>query len=61
LETHLGWAGKVLGNQLQTMIDEQFSPDAKSSKQFKKVLYGKDLHDMIDDMNDSRSDSCCKN
>lgn len=39
LETHLGWAGKVLGNQLQAMIDEKFSPDA-IKKQFKKV-YGK--------------------
>jgi DNA-directed RNA polymerase subunit beta len=51
LETHLGWAGKMLGNQLQTMIDEKFSPDA-IKKQFKKV-YGKDLHDMIDNMSDA--------
>jgi DNA-directed RNA polymerase subunit beta len=51
LETHLGWAGKVLGNQLQAMIDEKFSPDA-IKKQFKKV-YGKDLHDMIDGMSDA--------
>jgi DNA-directed RNA polymerase subunit beta len=51
LETHLGWAGKVLGNQLQTMIDEQFGPD-KIRKQL-KVLYGKEIHDLIDDMNDS--------
>ena len=27
LETHLGWAAKELGNQIQEYIDEHFSPD----------------------------------
>jgi DNA-directed RNA polymerase subunit beta len=51
LETHLGWAGKGLGTQIQKMIDENFGPD-KIRKFLKKIYDHKDLNDIVDAMSD---------
>jgi DNA-directed RNA polymerase subunit beta len=50
LETHLGWAGLRLGNKIQKMVDDQYSPD--KIREFFKKSYHSDLHEMIDGMSD---------
>ncbi len=51
LETHLGWAGKELGQQLDDIIEREFSPKALRTKL--KDIYGtsetKKLIDNLDD------------
>ena len=42
LETHLGWGGRVLGEQLQRMVEERFSPDAIRERL--KQVYKGDEH-----------------
>ena len=51
LETHLGWAARGLGEQIQKMIDEKYSPDA-IRKDLKKVYDSKEMQDMLDGLPD---------
>jgi DNA-directed RNA polymerase subunit beta len=51
LETHLGWAAKGLGEQLQRMIDEKYSPD-NLRKELKKIYDGKEMGELLDGLND---------
>jgi DNA-directed RNA polymerase subunit beta len=51
LETHLGWAARGLGEQIQSMIDEKWSPDA-IRKDLKKVYDTKEMQDLLDDLPD---------
>src|SRR5947208_205782 len=47
LETHLGWAARGLGEQIQRMIDEKWSADAVR-RDLKKVYDTKELSDPLD-------------
>lgn len=47
LETHLGWAGRSLGVQLQKMLDEQTEAE-KLKAQLKKVYHRDEDHEKID-------------
>jgi DNA-directed RNA polymerase subunit beta len=47
LETHLGWAARGLGEQIQKMIDEKWSGDA-IRKDLKKIYDTKELSDLLD-------------
>jgi len=47
LETHLGWAARGLGEQIQQMIDEKWSADA-IRKDLKKIYDTKELSDFLD-------------
>jgi DNA-directed RNA polymerase subunit beta len=47
LETHLGWAARGLGEQIQRMIDEKWSADAVR-KDLKKIYDTKELQELID-------------
>src|SRR6266850_3372049 len=49
LETHLGWAARGLGEQIQQMIDEKWSADA-IRKDLKKIYDTKELHDLLDQL-----------
>src|SRR5690349_17202829 len=51
LETHLGWAARGLGEQIQKMIDEKWSPDA-IRKDLKKVYDSKEMHELLDGLPD---------
>ena len=47
LETHLGWAARGLGEQIQKMIDEKWNADA-IRKDLKKIYDTKELADLLD-------------
>jgi len=47
LETHLGWAARGLGEQIQKMIDEKWSPDA-IRKDLKKTYDSDEMKTLID-------------
>jgi len=47
LETHLGWAARGLGEQIQKMIDEKWNADA-IRKDLKRIYDTKELHDFLD-------------
>src|SRR5437660_1717178 len=47
LETHLGWAARGLGEQIQTMIDEKWSADA-IRKDLKKIYDTKEPDALLD-------------
>src|SRR5256712_4869850 len=49
LETHLGWAARGLGEQIQKMIDDKWSPDAVK-KDLKKIYDTRELHDLLDQL-----------
>ncbi len=49
LETHLGWAARGLGEQIQKMIDEKYSADA-FRKQLKRVYDSDEMKALIDDL-----------
>src|SRR5438094_3472864 len=51
LETHLGWAARGLGEQIQAMIDEKWSPDA-IRKDLKKVYDTKEMQELLDGLAD---------
>ncbi len=51
LEVHLGWAARGLGEQIQKMIDEKYSPDA-IRKDLKKIYDSKEMQEMIDGLPD---------
>ncbi len=47
LETHLGWAARGLGEQIQQMIDEKWNADA-IRKDLKKIYDTKELSEFLD-------------
>src|SRR5881296_787183 len=51
LETHLGWAARGLGEQIQKMIDEKASPEA-IRRDLKNVYDSKEIHDLLDGLPD---------
>jgi DNA-directed RNA polymerase subunit beta len=50
LETHLGWAAKGLGEQLNTMIEEKGFTDAKLKARLKEIYKSKPLQKMVDEL-----------
>ena len=51
LETHLGWAARGLGEQIQKMIDDKWGGDAVR-KDLKRIYDGKEMHDFLDGLPD---------
>jgi len=51
LETHLGWAAKGLGYQIQRFLEQNYSPDALR-KQIKSVYGSKDIAEYVDGCSD---------
>jgi DNA-directed RNA polymerase subunit beta len=51
LETHLGWAARGLGEQIQKMIDEKWGPDAVR-KDLKKIYDSKETQQLLDEVPD---------
>ena len=51
LETHLGWAARGLGEQIQKMIDEKASPEAVR-RDLKKIYDSKEIGDLFDGLPD---------
>jgi DNA-directed RNA polymerase subunit beta len=47
LETHLGWAARGLGEQIQKMIDEKWNGE-NIRKDLKKIYDSKEMHDLLD-------------
>jgi DNA-directed RNA polymerase subunit beta len=47
LETHLGWAARGLGEQIQKMIDDKWNGD-NVRKDLKKIYDSKEMHDLLD-------------
>jgi DNA-directed RNA polymerase subunit beta len=53
LETHLGWAARTLGRQMNAEIEEQGRPDASAiRKTLKEVYPAKELSEFIDALSD---------
>jgi DNA-directed RNA polymerase subunit beta len=53
LETHLGWAARELGNQIQTELEENGRPNVEALRKTLKDLYGsKDVGEFIDALTD---------
>jgi len=59
LETHLGWAAKSLGEQLERYVVEKFGPDALR-KELKKLYDDKKFHEFIDAVKDPDVVSLCR-
>ncbi len=51
LETHLGWAARGLGEQIQKMIDDKWGADAVR-QDLKRIYDGKEMHDLLDALPD---------
>lgn len=51
LETHLGWAAKELGRQLNEYLEREFSPNALRRK-LKEIYTSKEVRRLIDEMSD---------
>ena len=51
LETHLGWAAQGLGDQIQEMLDNHFSPEALRKK-LKEIYDAKDVQKWITEAGD---------
>ncbi|QRN93782.1 DNA-directed RNA polymerase subunit beta [Archangium violaceum] len=58
LETHLGWAAKGVGEQLQRYIDENYSGE-NLKKQLKTVYDDKAFGDFVDGLSDDEVKSLC--
>ena len=64
LETHLGWACKEFGNQMNILINENQKKYEKNEKlsNFLKQIYGKEIfEDKIDNLNKSEFKDLCEN
>jgi DNA-directed RNA polymerase subunit beta len=59
LETHLGWAARSMGEQLQRFVEEKYSPEALR-KELKKAYDDKAFHEFIDQVKDSDVTSLCR-
>ncbi len=51
LETHLGWAARGLGDQIQHMLDTKYSPD-NVRKELKKIYDSKEMGELLDGLPD---------
>jgi DNA-directed RNA polymerase subunit beta len=51
LETHLGWAAKELGQQLNEYIEQEFSP-ASLRKKLKEIYESREIRRFIDELKD---------
>jgi len=51
LETHLGWAGKELGQKLNEIMEREFSPDVLRSK-LKDIYDSAETKKLVDNMDD---------
>ena len=51
LETHLGWASKTLGNQINQMVEDEFSPSAIADK-LKRAYDSPEFSKFIDTLSD---------
>ncbi|MCB0272796.1 MAG: DNA-directed RNA polymerase subunit beta [Bdellovibrionales bacterium] len=58
LEVHLGWAGRKLGDQIQKMVHEKFSPD--KIKKYLKDSYDGSLHELIDSLSEKEIINCAR-
>jgi len=58
LETHLGWAARCLGEQLQRFVDEKYSPE-NLRKELKKLYDDRAFHEFIDQVKDQDVVSLC--
>lgn len=52
LETHLGWGARALGEQLQRMVDEKYSPEVLRERLMKIYQGDKDLEGVIKKLED---------
>jgi len=52
LETHLGWAARVLGEQIQWMITEGGYSPANIRQQLKSIFQREETHHLVDELND---------
>ncbi len=52
LETHLGWAGYLLGKQLQEMIDEQKRAIGEIREFLKRIYKRGAVHDLVSNLDD---------
>ncbi|MDF1565018.1 MAG: DNA-directed RNA polymerase subunit beta [Deltaproteobacteria bacterium] len=52
LETHLGWAAKQLGRQIEDMLEASFDA-AAMKKKLKRIYDTKSMQDLIDDLSDT--------
>ncbi|MGI5863373.1 MAG: DNA-directed RNA polymerase subunit beta [Myxococcales bacterium] len=59
LETHLGWAARSLGEQLERYVEENYGPDALR-KELKKIYDDKSFHDFVDSVGDEDVVSLCR-
>jgi DNA-directed RNA polymerase subunit beta len=59
LETHLGWAARSMGEQLQRFVEEKYSPEALR-KELKKAYDDKAFHEFIDQVKDADVTSLCR-
>ncbi len=60
LETHLGWAAKGLGWQIQKFLDENYSPDALK-KQIKSIYNSREVDEYVDGCSDEEIIDLAKN
>ena len=51
LEIHLGWAGKVLGEKIEKMIQENFAPE-QMRKSLKRIYNSERVNEWLDQMSD---------
>jgi len=52
LETHLGWAGRILGSKLQTMIDEKGLGPDKIRTHLKKIYKRGKVRELIEELSE---------
>jgi len=53
LETHLGWAAKVLGRQIhQLIVENDGKPDVDSIRKRLREFFGKEAGDFVDELKD---------
>ena len=52
LETHLGWAGYLLGKQLQEMIDKEKQRVSQARDLLKKIYKKGPVHDLVAELDD---------
>ncbi len=51
LETHLGWAARALGEQIDRMIEEKASP-TELRKQVRRIYQAKEIGELVDGLSD---------
>jgi DNA-directed RNA polymerase subunit beta len=51
LETHLGWAARSLGKQIEQLIGDKYGP-AEIRKMVKRIYESKDIGDLVEELSD---------